>query len=370
MPIRVLVVDDSALMRKYIRQILEDDGHFEVRTAREGRDALEQVRNYPPDVVTLDIHMPVMDGLTCLSHIMVEHPCPVVMLSSLTERGALATFEALELGAVDYISKPGGTVSLNVKDIGPEICAKVRAAARASPRRAIDRISTPSPRPRIRPQRAPTLTSSRCAARDARASLGSPNGVVLIGVSTGGPSTLEEILPRLPPNLGLPVLVAQHMPAGFTRVFSERLDRVCAMPVREVTKQVPLSPGQILIARGDADVVIARRGAGHAAVSVPKSPCHVWNPSVERMVLSAIAQLPPSRVIGVMLTGMGHDGADAMTELRRLGGRTIAEAESTAVIFGMPRELISRGGADIVLPCHRIAGQITTFADKVTGGRT
>ena len=368
MTIKVLVVDDSALMRKYLREILTAEPGFEVETARDGEDALERIRELDPDVVTLDINMPRMDGLTCLAHIMSESPRPVVMVSSLTEQGALATFEALELGAVDYVAKPGGTVSLNLREVADEIRAKVRAAAGARARRR-----TGGPAAQAAPARPARREGARPAVRRPPGR-GGETGLVLVGVSTGGPSTLEIILTALPEGFPWPVLVAQHMPARFTRVFAERLDRRCALAVREVQRAMPLEPGQIAIAQGDADVLVQRRLGRVTAVTADPDESLLWHPSVERMVRSALEACPPERLVGVQLTGMGYDGAEAMAELHRRGGRTIAESEESAVVFGMPRELIERGGADVVLPRERIAAQLCEWlmgapeAAQATGG--
>ncbi|HHQ41378.1 MAG TPA: chemotaxis-specific protein-glutamate methyltransferase CheB [Chromatiales bacterium] len=370
MTIKVLVVDDSALMRKVLREILTAEPGFEVETARDGEDALERIRELDPDVVTLDINMPRMDGLTCLAHIMSESPRPVVMVSSLTEQGALATFEALELGAVDYVAKPGGTVSLNLREVADEIRAKVRAAAGARTRRRAGAAAAPA---RPAPARPARRAGARAAARRP-AGRGDGTGLVLVGVSTGGPGTLEVILTALPEDFPWPVLVAQHMPARFTRVFAERLDRRCALAVREVQRAMPLEPGQIAIAQGDADVLVQRRLGRTTAVTTDPDESLLWHPSVERMVRSALEACPPERLVGVQLTGMGYDGAEAMAELHRRGGRTIAESEESAVVFGMPRELIERGGADVVLPRERIAAQLCEWlmgapeAAQATGG--
>jgi len=343
--LKVLVVDDSALMRKHLRAILQETGEFEVVTARDGRDALEQVAAENPDVITLDINMPVMDGLECLSRIMTEAPRPVVMVSSLTKEGALATFEALELGAVDYVLKPGGTMSLNLREVSEEIRAKVRAAARARRR----------PRPSL--PRRPTPVAVPRPARAALKPVTDIPGLVLIGVSTGGPSTLELILTELPAEFPWPVLIAQHMPARFTGVFAERLNGRCALEVREVDGLTSLQPGQILIARGEADAVVGRRAGKLVALNMPPDQS-LWHPSVDRMVRSALDHFPAERLVGVELTGMGYDGAEAMAELHRRGGRTIAESEDSAVVFGMPKELIERGGADAILPAGQIADKL------------
>ncbi len=345
---KVLVIDDSALMRKYLRQILEQEPGTVVETARDGEDGLEKIASFDPDVVTLDINMPVMDGLTCLSHIMTESPRPVVMISSLTEKGALATFEALELGAVDYVYKPGGTVSLNIREAEAEIRAKVRAAAGAGCQRSRGLGE------RLRRQREQTQPETPGPAAGKGFAAGT-EGLVLIGVSTGGPTTLETILTSLPADFPWPILVAQHMPARFTSVFAERLNRHCALSVSEVNRPTPLEAGGIYIGRGDADVTVGRRLRRMVALSVPADERYLWHPSVERMVASALEHYPAQALIGVQLTGMGDDGAQAMSELRRRGGRTIAESEETAVVYGMPRALVELGGACEVLPVDRVA---------------
>jgi two-component system chemotaxis response regulator CheB len=189
-----------------------------------------------------------------------------------------------------------------------------------------------------------------------------PVRLVLIGVSTGGPGTLEEILPKLPADFSSPVLIAQHMPATFTRVFAERLNTICALQVEEVQKRSKLEPGHVYIAAGDADVEVSKLGFGPVATTVPEDPDMPWHPSVDRMVKSAVTQLGAETLVGVLLTGMGDDGAAAMKELHDQGGRTIAESEETAIIFGMPHELIERGGANVVLPCQSVASQLVSWA--------
>lgn len=348
MSIKVLVVDDSALMRKHLRSILETESDFEVRVARDGQDALEQIPELDPDVITLDINMPVMDGLTCLSRVMEEFPRPVVMVSSLTEKGAVATFEALELGAVDYVGKPGGTISLNIQDVGQEIRDKVRVASSSRVRRSRGL------RERIRAQRRTTV---KPAAAPLPVTGVEVPGLVLIGVSTGGPSTLETVLSELPADFPWPVLVAQHMPGRFTSVFARRLDKECALRVLEVDGPTPLKVGEIYIARGDADVQLGRRRGQLVALNAPED-ASLWHPSVDRMVKSAMDHLVPDQLIGIQLTGMGYDGAQSMSELHGRGGRTIAESEETAVVFGMPKELILRKGASEVLPAHRVAPRL------------
>ncbi len=362
---RVLIVDDSALMRRLISGVLKDAG-FEVATARNGLEGVQQLTEWRPDVVTLDINMPEMDGLTALSLIMQARPTPVVMVSSLTEQGAQATFEALALGAVDYIAKPSGTISLSVEDIATQLIDKVRAAARARlPRRtpgerlpastaAAPRVRNPAPAPAARPTSRPVPANVA----------GRPDGLVLIGVSTGGPRALEDILPALPADFPWPVLVAQHMPGNFTDTFARRMDALCALTVRECNATVPLEPGHVYIGQGGTDMVVVERLGRLAAQPRPENPRHPWHPSVDVLVDSALGLMPAERMVGVLLTGMGNDGATAMTQLKQRGGRTIAESEASAVVFGMPHELIELGGATLVLDCGAIARQLATWTRR------
>ena len=356
--IKVLVVDDSALVRKLVSQVFAREPDFQVRAARDGLEALDMLAAFRPDVVTLDIHMPQMDGLACLDRIMVERPCPVVMVSSLTAEGAEVTLEALRLGAVDFVAKPAGAVSMRIDDLAPELVAKVRAAAGAKLRSSLrlkDRV-----RHRIAGGAAPPRRATALSSEAAVAATG--DGLVLVGTSTGGPPALETLLTALPADFPWPVLVAQHMPASFTGALARRLDGLCAVTVMEVTKPTLVAPGCVYIARGDADLILSRRGAGLVAMPAPAEPGYPWHPSADRLVRSALKYVAPAQLIGVLMTGMGNDGAEAMAELHRGGGRTIAEAEETAVVWGMPGELVKADGADYVLPLHRIADQLKTLA--------
>lgn len=347
---KILIVDDSALMRRQLSAIFTEAGGFDIRVARNGSEAVQENRDFKPDVVTLDINMPGMDGITALSLMMMERPVPVVMVSSLTEKGALATFEALNLGAVDYIAKPGGTISLSIVDIKSELLAKVNAALKA----------------RVRPSRSSPGTLLNKLRQERKAAIstpaGSSDGLVLIGVSTGGPRTLEEILPNLPADFAWPVLVAQHMPAAFTRSFAERLDAVCALRVVEASAPTVIEAGHIYLGKGGADMVVVRRGSKKMVIPKPESPQHLWHPSVELLARSALEHYRAENLIAVLLTGMGYDGAEAMSEIHQQGGKTIAESEESAVVFGMPAELIARSGASMVLPASKIAKQIVYWS--------
>jgi two-component system chemotaxis response regulator CheB len=347
--IKVLVVDDSALMRRALRQFFEEEGDFIVETAKNGKEAIEKNLSFQPDVITLDINMPEMDGLTALAHIMNSRPVPVVMVSSLTEEGAVVTLEALNLGAVDYVTKPGGTISLDIDKVRDELIAKVRAAARAKlkPKLVVKKIKEKIAKPL--PAKEPTYDG----------------GVVLIGVSTGGPRTLEEILPELPADFPLPIIVAQHMPPTFTKSFAQRLDSICQLRVVEVDQPMPVEPGMVYIGKGGTDVVLAKRGGRLIIQPKPENPKFLWHPSVQLLGRSALEHCDPKKIIAVMLTGMGHDGADAFAEIKRRGGKTIAESEESAVVFGMPKELIERGGATLVLPAEKIAKQLIKWAKEM-----
>jgi two-component system chemotaxis response regulator CheB len=354
--IKVLVVDDSALVRKLLARVFAAEDDFEVQVARDGVEALEMLNSFRPDVVTLDIHMPQMDGLACLDHIMIERPSPVVMVSTQTAEGADTTLEALRLGAVDFIAKPSAAVSLRIDDLAPELVAKVRAAAGAKLRssarlkeRVRHRIGGGTALPRLQ------AGTERAATPALQAATG--DGLVLIGASTGGPPALEALLTALPADFPWPILVAQHMPASFTGALARRLDRICALTVIEVLGPTPLQPGCVHIGRGDADLIVSRRRGGLTALAAPPLD-YPWHPSADRLVRTAMEQVPAGQLIGVLMTGMGDDGAAAMTQLHAQGGRTIAEAAESAVVWGMPGELVKAGGADAVLPLHRIADQL------------
>ena len=343
--LKVLVVDDSALMRKHLSGLLKAEG-FDVALAHNGQEAVEMVLSWNPDVVTLDINMPGMDGLTALSQIMVARPTPTLMVSSLTSKGALATLEALAMGAVDYVEKPGGTISLSIDSVAKSLIAKVRMAAR---------VKMKAPRSQDRSQTLPSKPIVKAAPRNY---VDKTIGLVLIGVSTGGPRTLEEILPLLPADFPWSILVAQHMPASFTAPFASRLNKLCKLEVKEAGTLEEIQPGTVYIAQGGADMAVSERNGTLLVGRKPESSKHLWHPSVDVLVRSALDHLPAERLIGVQLTGMGYDGAETMAELKQRGGRTIAESEETAVVFGMPKELIGRGGASSVLPSNKVAAQI------------
>lgn len=360
---RVLVVDDSALMRRLIREVLADAGGFEAAFAADGEQALALIKSFSPEVVTLDINMPGMDGLACLDRIMLEQPTPVIMLSAMTAEGADQSVEALSLGAVDVLQKPSGAQSLGIGSLGPVLVQKIRAAKGARIRRAHRlservRILTRGAGAEAR-RRPPRLPAGARGAADRIVAEAGDVGLVLVGCSTGGPSALDHLLADLPADFPWPIVVAQHMPATFTGPLARRLSGICRLQVMEVVQPTVLESGQVYIAHGDADLLIDAQAQGIVATPAPASPDYLWHPSVDRLVTSALASLPASALIGVLMSGMGYDGAAAMSELYAGGGWTLAEAEETAVVWGMPGELVRAGGAAEIAPLERLGDRLT-----------
>ena len=362
--IKVLVVDDSALVRKLFSRVLAEDAEFEIQVARNGLEALAQLETFRPHVITLDVQMPQMDGLQCLDRIMVQRPCPVVMVSTVTDEGAETTLEALRLGAVDFVPKPSGAVSLGMQEFGPTLKEKVRTAAAArlpASHRLRERIQFRIGGAAAARRRKPSVAAT---AEHRAAAPATADGLVLVGTSTGGPPALEALLLPLPADFPWPILVAQHMPAGFTGPLARRLAGLCELNVLEVARPTPLEAGCVYIGRGDADLVVSRRPSGFIAMTAPSSPDYPWHPSTDRLVRSAMQHLPARQLVGVLMTGMGDDGAEALATLHAQGGATIAEAEETAVVWGMPGELVRRGGAAYVLPLPSIAQRLQRLVPR------
>ncbi|MBY6276994.1 protein-glutamate methylesterase/protein-glutamine glutaminase [Symbiobacterium thermophilum] len=349
-PIRVLVVDDSAFMRKVLTELLESDPLITVvATARDGQDGLEKVLQLQPDVVTLDIEMPRLDGYGTLREIMARRPTPVVMVSSHTREGAEATIRALALGAVDFVAKPSGSISLNMHVARDELVAKVKAAAAATPRvrTAAAEMAPVSPREKMQ-----ALAGLR---RQTGFGDRLPRRLVLIGCSTGGPGALHQIIPRLPADLPAGVLVVQHMPPGFTRSLAQRLDELSAISVREARAGDPVRAGQVLVAPGGYHMLVDAEGR----IALDQGPpVHGVRPAVD-VTFESVLPVWKDRLVGVILTGMGYDGAKGMAQLWKAGGWTIAEDASTCVVYGMPRVVVEMGAAREVLPVHSIADAIT-----------
>jgi two-component system chemotaxis response regulator CheB len=359
--IRLLIVDDSALMRRQLMSVFQAEGDFDIRQARNGDEAVRENREFQPHVVTLDINMPEMDGLTALSLIMAERPVAVVMVSSLTEQGALVTFEALNLGAVDYITKPGGTISLSIERVAAELVAKVRSAARARPKgNGAKGSNAATVARRLQSDREKIASQSQALT----AAKGASDGIVVIGASTGGPRALEIVLSGLHADFPWPVLVAQHMPEAFTRAFAERLDQCCALSVVEAASAVAIAPGHIYIGKGGADLLLTKRAGKLTVLPAPEDAHYLWHPSVELLGRSVLQHYDPAKTTAVLLTGMGYDGSDAFTEIKKRGGRTIAESEDSAVVYGMPAELVRKGGASLILSAEKVAAQLNAWAGR------
>ena len=347
-PIRVLVVDDSSFMRKIIANMLASDPRIQVvGTARNGDDALAQVTLLKPDVMTLDIEMPGRSGLDVLRQVMEETPLPVIMVSSLTEEGAKETLTALDLGAVDYVPKQLHDSAVNIVGIQQELIDKVVAAHRAGAKlHLLTRHGNGNGKRDCLP------AGTALHARGSK--------VVAIGCSTGGPKALLDILPLFPEDFPAPILVVQHMPKFFTGPFAERLNQLSRIEVREAAEGDALKPGLALIAPGGLHMRVKRLNALESAVSLSSEPVTLHRPSVDVM-MESVADAFTGRVVGVILTGMGHDGRDGMQAIKKAQGRTIAQDEATCVVYGMPKAVVENGTADKIVPLGKIAGEIANM---------
>jgi two-component system chemotaxis response regulator CheB len=342
--IRVLVADDSALMRQTLKRIIAASADLDlVGLARDGEDAVAKARELRPDVVSMDINMPKLDGVTALQMILQENICPVVMVSSLTQEGTATTFECLELGAFDFVGKPDGTVSSNMGAIAEELISKLKAAAS---RGIVDRMQ------RGRERRKPYQPPSR-----ATFDLVTRKKAVAIGISTGGPATLQEVLPLIPADVPASIFLVQHMPPAFIASFAKRLDDHCALKVVEGRSGMAVEPSVCYVAPGGMHLCLHRKMTGEVVIRTPTTPPTLFVPSVGVMMASVLS-IYGADTIGVLMTGIGDDGADSMVAIKQAGGHTIAESEQTAVVYGMPREAVERGGACVVSPSHEVAGEI------------
>jgi len=359
--IRVLICDDSALMRRTLKKIISDDPALEVAgTARDGDDAVLKARDLTPDVVTMDINMPGMDGITAMQYIVDENIAPVLMVSSLTQEGAETTFEALALGAFDFVGKPGGTVSMDMSSVAREIVEKLKVACRKGTKTRLARKKSPTRKKSVRTSRhttRSTRTTEAGRSTAAKRTTRKTYKAVAIGISTGGPKTIFDVLPYLPADLNAAVFLTQHMPPSFTRTFAQRIDKNCAMRCMEAEAGVIVEPGVIYLARGGMHLCLRKNISGKIIIRTPRKPETQFIPGVNIMMKSVLS-IFERQTIGVEMTGMGDDGADAMVQIRESGGVTIAESEETAIVFGMPREAIERGGADVVVPSYEIADEI------------
>jgi two-component system chemotaxis response regulator CheB len=333
--IRVLIVDDSALVRQILKSVLDSDPHIEVvGTAEHPLIARQMIKELNPDVLTLDIEMPEMDGLSFLEKIMALRPMPVVMISSLTQRGTAQTLRALELGVCDIVGKPNYDLQANFGAMSQEIITKVKAAASAKVR------------PPAHLQRKTLNSNKRKSAID----------LILIGASTGGVVAIKDVVPLLPKD-SPPVLIVQHMPEAYTAGFAERLDLVSRMTVKETEHGMPIETGHAYLAHGGKHLRVERKGAGLACAQGDGELVSGHRPSVDALFESVVENVT-GRIIAVMLTGMGRDGARGMLSLRRSGAYTIGQSEDTCVVYGMPRVAKEVGGVEEELPLSQIASAI------------
>ena len=376
--IRVLIADDSAFMRMVLSDLFKAQPDFEiVDTARNGKEAVEKVLKYKPDLLTMDVNMPIMDGLQALEVIMKDCPLPVVMLSSLTKEGADATITALGLGAVDFISKTGGSVS-RIDTIESEILSKCRAAAsvkfanRHAPLTPSAPTIAPAPQPpkmrRIelplrRPAPAPVQPVAPARSVFTPKSVPRSGGVsnpknksVVLGTSTGGPKALQTVVGGLPKNLPCGVLIVQHMPPGFTKSLAERLNEISQISVKEAENHDIIEAGHVYIAPGNYHMTVVPTPNGREIVLNQDPPIGTLRPAADVLFKSAVRF--GHDIVSVILTGMGQDGAAGMKEIKQAGGYIIAEAESTCVVYGMPKAVVDQGIADEVLPLPEVASAI------------
>ncbi|MFT3931713.1 MAG: chemotaxis response regulator protein-glutamate methylesterase [Spongiibacteraceae bacterium] len=336
---KVLIVDDSALIRSMLKEIISSFTDFEVvGAAPDPYVARDMIKQLNPDVLTLDVEMPRMDGLDFLERLMRLRPMPVVMISSLTERGAEVTLRALELGAIDFVTKPKAASTLELEQYADEIVEKLRAAVRAKIRVTTTAPKTAEPKPPLKPR---FSTSEK---------------VICIGASTGGTEAIKEVLLRMPSD-SPGIVIAQHMPPGFTRSFADRLDRLCDLHVVEAKGGERILPGHVFIAPGDDHLLLKRSGANYITELSKASPVNRHRPSVDVLFNSA-AESAAQNAIGVILTGMGRDGAQGLLAMRNAGSFTIAQDEQSCVVYGMPKEAVTIGAVESIVALDQIAEQI------------
>lgn len=346
-PYKVLVVDDSAFFRRRIIEMLKTDPNLDVvDTAANGREAVEKTRTLKPDVITMDIEMPEMDGITAVRQIMSSAPTPVLMFSSLTHEGAKATLDALEAGAMDFLPKSFDDISKNRDEVAKLLCRRVASIARRA-----RMMARPAVTPR--PSTAGSAAPARASADTGEAANLREFAVLAIGASTGGPVALQKVLSALPANYPLPIVLIQHMPSTFTPAFAERLNQQCAIAVKEAKDGDELKPGLALLAPGGMQMTVETI-AGRTKVRISESqPSQHYRPCVD-VTFSSVAQAYGGKVLSVILTGMGADGREGARLLKQKGAKVWAQDEATSVIWGMPAAVVEAGLADRVLPLQNI----------------
>ncbi|AGB40962.1 chemotaxis response regulator containing a CheY-like receiver domain and a methylesterase domain [Halobacteroides halobius DSM 5150] len=354
--IKVLVVDDSAFMRKVVSELLEEDREIEViDKARNGRDALRKIEKHTPDVITLDVEMPKMNGLDFLKRLKGKKAIPVIMLSSITTEDSKATIKALELGAFDFISKPSGSISLDIEKVQDDLIEKVKLAAQTKVKRKLRRQF------RSERKKKPKLNQQISASQESTVKNISNNQekLVIIGASTGGPRAVKEVVSKLPADLNAAVLIVQHMPAGFTASLAQRLNKTSQLKVKEAQEGDRLEAGVALVAPGDYHMLIKNN-----KVQLTKGPkVHNVRPAIDKTIGSVVKEYQ-NQIVGVLLTGMGKDGAKGLKLIKEFGGQTIAQDEATSVVYGMPRVAFELGAVDSVKRIYKISNELVSMVNK------
>lgn len=347
---KVLIVDDSALVRKQLTAIISELD-FDIETAKNGQEAVDMAVQNNYDVITMDINMPVMDGIEAVKQIMEKNPTAILMVSSLTTEDASITMDALDLGAIDYISKPG-TMNVGKAENTESIVQKVKSLSRI-PKRRLQRIRKVQPmreRRVVQNQETSLLTSKDI------------EKIILIGSSTGGPGLIEQICAAVPANFKYPICIVQHMPEQFTKAFAERLNRASVLNVQESASNMEVIPGNIYVARGGIHMNFAKKTSGKVVIREDKDKGKSYfQPSVNDMMFSASNVFDAEMIIGVILTGIGDDGADALVELKKKGAYTIGESEESAIVYGMPKVAYDKGGISEQLDFKEILHRIATL---------
>lgn len=341
--VKVLIVDDSAFMRNTISSMIATDPEIEViGMAKDGLEAIDKVASLKPDIITLDIEMPRMDGLEALKHIMSKTPVPVLMVSSLTTEGAEVTLDALDMGAVDFIPKNLSDLSINIVKIKDILLEKIKSIGR----KGLVRHKIRKP---FKPLKMPSPTQYTSHRK---------TGIVAVGSSTGGPKALQIIISNIPKDFPVPILIAQHMPSAFTGPFAERLNQISALEVKEAENGEPIKKGVVFIAPGGKHMGVKRKKITEASIDISTDHGeYIYKPSADHLMLS-ITETFSGQVLGIILTGLGNDGTQGMKEIKNRGGRTIVESEESCVVYGMPKSVVEAGVADKIVNLDEIAGEI------------
>ena len=350
---KILIVDDSALVRKQLRSLI-DNLDFEIDIAKNGQEAIDKALAKDYDVITMDINMPVLDGISAVKEIMQQNPTAILMVSSLTSENASITMEALELGAIDFILKPG-TMNVGVEESGKAIVQKIKTLSRIPRRRIKVPVKVPEVTPETRRDRQRALNTQNMTSKDIKK-------IVLVGVSTGGPGLVERIVASLPIGYPHPVCIVQHMPEQFTRAFAERLARVSQLPVHESSNNDEVLPGHIYLAKGGIHMHFRKKTSGKIVTYNEKDKgANFFQPAVNEMFNSALNIFTAPNIVGILLTGIGDDGADGMVKVKQGGGYTLAESEESCTVYGMPKEAYERGGASQVMDFDDIRKKIISL---------